>query len=378
MIAPCFDPVAADMKEGPMTASEKMPFTVDPTAPLLNYWRKPVAEVASVDMGAAAPDLTDDAVKERHRIFCFLLMAIIRRFWNGNKRGPMGLYPAREKQKLASQDGNLPYFRYKGDMLKTGDNYRINWDRYLGHNIACIAVDGNGEVIDFDFNHNDFFRSSAEHAEARMVRRLFSLTSISDGWKTGQRIPERSRAFSLKEVTLYTSLESCAQCSGIMSLGRVKQVIFLQNDPGTYAIGNIMYNLAGSDPSDQSSMSPLPIPSALVGLAQFDALNAAYANFCTTLRAAKAQQDKTHAFYVSPDQSTIDYESSITSFLCTDAAYDIFDAGTATFETLTLKHPNAKNPAVDGSWTNAKCLEGARQFYKYADVEGFRGSPHRV
>ena len=45
---------------------------------------------------------------------------------------------------------------------------RVNWDRYLGHNIACIAVDGNGEIIDFDFNHNDFFRSSAEHAESRI------------------------------------------------------------------------------------------------------------------------------------------------------------------------------------------------------------------
>jgi hypothetical protein len=163
-----------------------------------------------------------------------------------------------------------------------------------------------------------------------------------------------------------------------MSLGRVKQVIFLQNDPGTYAIGNIMYNLAGSDPSDQSSMSPLPIPATLVGLAQFDALNAAYANFCATLRAAKAKQDRKRAFYVSPDESTTDYESSITSFLCTDAAYEIFDAGTAIFESLTLQHPNAKNPVVQDSWTNAKCLEGARQFYQYADVEGFRGSPHRV
>src|SRR5262249_60859373 len=53
--------------------------------------------------------------------------------------------------------------RHRGDMISDPDQLRINWDRYVGHNIACIAVDGNGEIIDFDFNHNHFFRSSAEH-----------------------------------------------------------------------------------------------------------------------------------------------------------------------------------------------------------------------
>ena len=93
-------------------------------------------------------------------------------------------------------------------MAANPEGSRINWDRYLGHNIACIAVDGNGAIIDFDFNHNDFFRSTVEHAESRLVRRLFSLTPIYDSWKTGQRIDDRSKAFSLSDVTLYTSLES--------------------------------------------------------------------------------------------------------------------------------------------------------------------------
>ena len=132
--------------------------------------------------------------------------------------------------------------RYRGDMIDNPDRARINWDRYLGHNIACVAVDGNGEIIDFDFNHNDFFRSSAEHAESRMVRRLFSLTDIFDSWRTGQPSQGRSKAASLNEVTLYTSLESCAQCSGVMSLAQVKQIVYLQNDFTTYKIGNIMFN----------------------------------------------------------------------------------------------------------------------------------------
>ena len=110
-------------------------------------------------------------------------------------------------------------------------------------------MDGNGNIIDFDFNHNAFFRSSAEHAESRLVRRLFSLTDIYDSWKTGPRVNNKPHAASLGQVTLYTSLESCAQCSGVMSLAGVKQIVYLQNDFTAYKIGNIMYNLANRGPA---------------------------------------------------------------------------------------------------------------------------------
>jgi hypothetical protein len=103
--------------------------------------------------------------------------------------------------------------RYRGDMIANPEGSRVTWDRYIGHNIARLSVDGNGngQNIDFDFNQNDFFRSNAEHAESRMVRRLFGLTNIFDTWTTVNPIGDKSRAASLNEVTLYTSLESCAR-----------------------------------------------------------------------------------------------------------------------------------------------------------------------
>src|SRR4051812_22677710 len=134
-------------------------------APLKKYWELRLSDIVDVDLTRDAPELADEAVKERHRIYCFLLMRLIHRFWNGNKRGPLGEYPQRVRQLESAQAPG----RYKGDMIANPEGARINWDRYLGHNIACIAVDGNGEIIEFDFNHNDFFRSSAEHAESRMV-----------------------------------------------------------------------------------------------------------------------------------------------------------------------------------------------------------------
>lgn len=347
----------------------------DAQEPFAKNWAKPLREVVHVDLSAAAPELANEAVKERHRIYCHLLMKLIVRFWNGNKRGPLGSYPRRVKQMEAVQPVQ-PTQRYRGDMIENPDRLRVNWDRYVGHNIACVAVDGNGEIIDFDFNHNDFFRSSAEHAESRMVRRLFSLTDIFDSWKTGDQIGEKSRAFSLQNVTLYTSLESCAQCSGVMSLGGVKQVVYLQNDFTAYMIGNIMFNLA--NPVSGLPGAPKPIPASAVGLPQFNTLNDANLGFIKDIQDAKARNDTTRAFFISPDKTLIDYEPSITSFLCTDAARDIFEDGGKQLDTMMLKFPNAKHPDERDVLSNQECLEEARSFFKYADVEGYRGSPHKL
>jgi tRNA(Arg) A34 adenosine deaminase TadA len=347
----------------------------DAQEPFAKNWAKPLREVVQVDPIVAAPELANEAVKERHRIYCHLLMKLMVRFWNGNKRGPLGSYPRRAKQMEAVQPVQ-PTQRYRGDMIENPDRLRINWDRYVGHNIACVAVDGNGEIIDFDFNHNDFFRSSAEHAESRMVRRLFSLTDIFDSWKTGDRIGDRSRAFSLQNVTLYTSLESCAQCSGVMSLGGVKQVVYLQNDFTAYMIGNIMFNLA--NPVSGLPGAPKPIPASAVGLQQFQALNDANLAFVKDLQDAKARNDSTRAFFISPDKTVVDFDPSITSFLCTDAARDIFEAGGKQLDAMALKFPNEKHPDGRDVMTNQECLEEARSFFKYADLEGYRGSPHKL
>jgi tRNA(Arg) A34 adenosine deaminase TadA len=361
-----------------LTAAEAQtspPPGFDAQEPFAKNWAKPLREVVQVDPIVAAPELANEAVKERHRIYCHLLMKLMVRFWNGNKRGPLGSYPRRAKQMEAVQPVQ-PTQRYRGDMIENPDRLRVNWDRYVGHNIACVAVDGNGEIIDFDFNHNDFFRSSAEHAESRMVRRLFSLTDIFDSWKTGNRIGDRSRAFSLQNVTLYTSLESCAQCSGVMSLGGVKQVVYLQNDFTAYMIGNIMFNLA--NPVSGLPGAPEPIAASAVGLQQFQALNDANLAFVKDIQDAKARNDSTRAFFISPDKTFVDFDPSITSFLCTDTARDIFEAGGKQLDAMTLEFPNEKHPDERDVLTNQECLEEARSFFKYADLEGYRGSPHKL
>ena len=364
-------------------AAEPLPPGFDAQPPLIANWGKPLNEIVDVaaNLKKDAPDLAVDGGRERHRIYAYLLMKLIHRFWNGNKRGPLGSYPLRAAQKDVAQKPQ----RYRGDMIANPGGLRVNWDRYLGHNIACVAVDGNGEIIEFDFNHNDFFRSSAEHAESRMVRRLFSLTDIFDNWKTGKPIGDKPRAASLNDVTLYTSLESCAQCSGVMSLAGVKQIVYLQNDFTAYKIGNIMYNLANrTEFRDAQGKTvsvpgaPIPIAGADVGLDEFKLLNDGNLDFVKKINAAKAANDKSGAFFVGEDGSA-DFGPSITSFLCTDAALKIFSAGGGKLDTLKPGSPDWKSKPDDKDmFSNAQCLAHAKKFYQYADIEGYRGSPHKL
>jgi tRNA(Arg) A34 adenosine deaminase TadA len=375
-------------------------------SPIHDRWSEPLHNLANLteaDLNRESnhvdpPGIERDEIKERHRIYCLLLMKLVQRFWNGNKLGPIGEYPQRKGQRDLPVGNDFfkigNSYRYKGDPDISGggaDLGRVGWDRYLGHNIACLAVDGVGEIIDYEFNHNTFFRSTAEHAESRLVRRLFSMTNINDSWKTRRNdkepIPPNSRSVSLADVTLYTSLESCAQCSGVMSLGGVKQVVFLQHDPGAYRIGNIMYNLARDTDDKTLRQAPLPIPANAISLPYLAKLDEEFKKFAAARRAAKKDNRVEGAFFIPPgyekgkDEPKPNFDPSITSFLCTDQALKIFSAAAIEFDGMALTFKNGKPASPDKNkdpWTNEECLSHAREFYDYANVEGFRGSPHKL
>jgi tRNA(Arg) A34 adenosine deaminase TadA len=317
--------------------------------PLHDLWDSSVRELVSLP----APALEAGEI-DRHQIFSHLLLALVAHYFNGNKHGTACDYSGwRDQQRV---NGQYP-----------GGNY-------LGHNIACLAVDARGEPIDFDFNHNEVFNSSVEHAESRLVRRIFSLTQIYDNWATkGPKDPppQFNYVTQLQQVTIYTSLESCSQCSGIMALGAVRQVVFLHRDPGQYSIGNILRKLT---PADAASKPPLPIPGNLIGVEAFDELEKGYLKF--------SKEVVKRPFGTATDGKP-DNKPSITSFLCTDLARDIFLEGQKTFATMKCEKPlykpkDDKGIPVAGGLTNRLALRRARAFYNYAISNGGRGTPHKL
>jgi tRNA(Arg) A34 adenosine deaminase TadA len=308
------------------------------------YLNRPVSDLVAAPVVDLPP-----AQKERHRIYSLLLMACTRYYWNGMQRGHGPAYPLNPSS-------------------AAGDTAPFLDGAYLGHNIASLGVDGDGYVMDFDFNHNELFNSSAEHAESRLVRRLFALTQIHDSWNVGAASqPPQRYGNLLKEVTVYTTLESCSQCSGVMALGQVKAVVFLQDDPGMYHIGNMLRRLT----EHTELQAPLPIPGNAIGLPYFELLNQAFDKF-----AAQQKSKKGDPFF-APRGGHPEYSPSITSFLCTRQAYAIFLEAERQFESHPnelLKFPEYK--PTPSALTNAAALAEASSFHNYATRKGRRGTPH--
>lgn len=136
-----------------------------PTNPNLEkYWDQKVSVLATIN-----PPTIPDGLKERHKIYSLGLMAIVHHYWNGLKKGRDGDYPW-------NPDASTGVGRYLRD-------------DYRGHNIGGYAVDRRGLIINFEFNHNRLLNSSAEHAEARLVRRIYGLAQINDSWDVAGRTP---------------------------------------------------------------------------------------------------------------------------------------------------------------------------------------------
>lgn len=319
----------------------------------LDQWRhEPVSKLISCPPPAATPG---DA--ERHAIFAYALMAITHHYWNGNKYGRGVLYPLNTVTDPTMERGPAG-----------GD--------YLGHNIAALAVDARGNIIDFDFNHNEVFNSSVEHAESRLLRRLFSLALVQDSWQAAASAAQRAAADVpgyyanvLAGVTVYTTLESCAQCSGIMALAKLGQVVFLQTDPGQYSVGNIMRNMT----VNTGLPAPQPIPASSFGFKLHDSLDDEYRCF--------RQRGASKPMVTGPGGALIGASAttSITSFLCTKAAQDIFAAGAIDLQNIKATHPlHRPQGAPADALTNDAALAEARAFVRYAITSGQRGTPHRA
>lgn len=301
----------------------------------------------------------EEAHQERHRIYASALADLTRHYWCGNKYGLAGTYP--QNPDASTWQGHCPYL---------GNEYR-------GHNIAALAVDHDGYIIDFDFNHNALFDASTEHAEARLIKRVFSLTQLQDSWNVASADnPADKYSNALSRVTVYTTLESCTQCTGVMMLGRVREVVYLQSDPGMYRIGDFLHTLTARKEKEDFIRAPEPISASGIGTPIVDDLDAAFGAFVD-------ERDTGPAFYVYPggrEKRT----SSITSFLCTEAALTAFSKLADRLEGDDLEHPDFKPvcdedsaECVNRKLSNSAAKKEATDFVSYAKTKGHRGTPHK-
>ena len=148
---------------------------------------------------------------------------------------------------------------------------------------------------------------------------------------------QRGYGTLLADVSIYTSLESCAQCSGIMALACVREVAYLQYDQGQYLVGNLMYRAreAAARAANARAGAPHPIPGGDFDFAWYDRLNAANIDFAG--RVSKEPFFRAGSFR--------DASASVTSFLCTDQALEIYTDAASTLESMsTTEQPEYRRP----------------------------------
>lgn len=150
-----------------------------------------------------------------------------------------------------------------------------------GHNIGAVLVNSDGEVVGWARNCNFVTQNGTQHAEVRLIQNYLN----------------RYRTYDLKNFTVYTTLEPCAQCAGMMTLVNVRRCVYGQSDP---AFGKAFERLQIDTSGTPGGMKPYPrkVDSEKCPL-----------SICTSLEKAYSKRG-----------------GSITEFLLTDDAERLFSA----------------------------------------------------
>lgn len=86
-----------------------------------------------------------------------------------------------------------------------------------GHNIGSVLADQNGHPVFWSRNANKVRDDASQHGEVRLIQNYLTCDGVAD-YATG--------------LTVYSTLEPCAMCSGMMTLTQVSRVVYGQSDPG--------------------------------------------------------------------------------------------------------------------------------------------------
>lgn len=99
-----------------------------------------------------------------------------------------------------------------------------------GYNIGSVLLNNktkDGRLVFWGLNSNNITRNETQHGEVRLM--IGYLSKLQKERLKNKSVPDIQ---TLKEHTIYTTLEPCAQCSGMMTLQNVFRTVYGQKDPG--------------------------------------------------------------------------------------------------------------------------------------------------
>jgi len=108
-----------------------------------------------------------------------------------------------------------------------------------GYNIGSVLVDSNNQVVNWGRNSVNTTMNESKHGEVMLM----------------QSYLDNAKSFSLKGFTIYTTLEPCAMCSGMMKLTEVHRTVYGQTDP---SYGKALERLQLNSSSCGGGYTPYP------------------------------------------------------------------------------------------------------------------------
>lgn len=180
-----------------------------------------------------------------------------------------------------------------------------------GYNIGSVLVDPNNAVVCWAVNSVDVTENGTQHGEVRLMTNYLNNT----------------QKFNLKGYAVYTSLEPCAMCSGMMTMQDVSKTIFGQTDPD---FGNAMQRLEFNSSSMPGGYCPYPrgVISVEAQTATATAIDQAYC-----------------AYYNNPQP-----HSGLTHWLTTAEAQTLYAAANTEFLNYQVQFP-ANQPLLAAAQT---------------------------
>jgi len=135
------------------------------------------------------------------------------------------------------------------------------YEQRRGYNIGALLVDETKQPVGFELNHVGPKTNVIEHCEVRVIRNYL----------------QNSGKYDLKGFTIYTTLEPCIMCLGMMMMSGIEKNIFGQND---FVFAHAAERLS-TDLSKKGGFAPYPrtIITQATTLPFLTKLNNAYTQF---------------------------------------------------------------------------------------------------
>ncbi|MBM9520047.1 nucleoside deaminase [Desulforhopalus vacuolatus] len=168
-----------------------------------------------------------------------------------------------------------------------------------GYNIGSVLVDENNEVVYWARNSVNVTKNMTQHGEVRLMDCYLATHGPND----------------LKGYTIYTTLEPCAMCSGMMFLTSMPRTVYGQKDP---SFGDAIERLEFDSTSLPGGYPPYP---------RHVISNGSHLSGRYVL-------DYYYKVYVSQHQ-----DAHITVFLTTAEAALVFSSALNTLEKYQVKYP---------------------------------------